>query len=121
MMKEMFISLVVVTPCMTVGCSRSQSTDSEVEEVVQSVCLSCLGVPEEWLDREITFQEAEAESATPTSQGLGENWNHFKTHVQPDDKLYVYDNRLFHKEMGRRGYAIVRDGEVVYAFQTRMN
>jgi hypothetical protein len=82
-------------------------------------------VPLEWLDKQISVEQAEADNLV---QGLpfgamNDRWKLLKASLQPGDALWTYCSswESFKALAGRCGIALVRNGKVVNALVTMMN
>jgi hypothetical protein len=82
-------------------------------------------IPKQWLDRQITVEQAETEQmvdGVPLGPGH-DAWKQLKASLQPGDALWTYCSpwESFKALAGRCGIAVVRNGRVVNALVTMMN
>jgi hypothetical protein len=82
-------------------------------------------VPKEWLDRQISVEQAEAQymvEGVPFGAQAGE-WTKLKNSLGADDNLWTYCSSYesFKALAGRCGIAVVHDGKVVRHLVTMMN
>lgn len=86
----------------------------------------------EWLKNKITFQEAEAKhliiderlGAEPIAFGFINNqWEELKSIYQEGDELWEFysPGKAWDKLMGRAGYCLIRDGEIIADIVTEMS
>ena len=82
-------------------------------------------IPKQWLDKEISVEQAEADHMVNGVAFGAENdrWKKLKASMQPDDRLWTYCSPFesFQAHAGRCGIAVVRDGKVMSQLITLMN
>jgi hypothetical protein len=82
-------------------------------------------IPKQWLDKQISVEQAEADHMVDGVAFGGENdrWKKLKASMQPDDRLWTYCSSFesFQAHAGRCGIAVVRNGRVVIEMVTMMN
>ena len=78
-------------------------------------------IPEDWLHKQITFEQIEKES--PPLGFLNNDWNELSRYRQQGDELWEFDSPADHwvSLCGRAGIALVRNKKVVCAIVTEMN
>jgi hypothetical protein len=87
---------------------------------------------QEWLTQKITVEEAGAQHVVhddrpgpdPAAFGFqNEEWLAILRRMEPDDELWEFNSppETWQNLCGRRGFAVVRDGEVVATILTVMN
>jgi hypothetical protein len=82
-------------------------------------------IPKQWLDKEISVAQAEADHMVDGVAFGAQNdrWKKLKAAMLPDDRLWTYCSPFesFQAHAGRCGIAVVRNGRVVIEMVTMMN
>jgi len=89
-------------------------------------------IPHEWLQRRVTIEQAEADNSRPHDDGeylpqpfgwLKMTWHKMIKQMQDGDELWEFNSppKTWENLCGRKGYAILRKGEVVDSLITLMN
>jgi hypothetical protein len=93
-------------------------------------------IPADWLDEEITVEEAERRHPGITDErvarhpelgrpfgGLSPQWEQLKAQMQPGDQLWTFASKpdSWRHLAGRAGVALIRDGAAIAVITTLMN
>ncbi len=116
--KIILIFLVVILA----GCSSKNSIEkaksfSPAFDVTYNPCADNPYVPKEWLIKKVSFDEVEKKWKKH------KGWQRLKPLLLKGDEMWLFNSpKEYWKRMaGRKGYAIVREGQPIGGFLTSLN